>query len=144
MRVIGFGNRHRRDDGVGPHVAMALRADGLDAHEIAGDGLALAMAVRGCDMVVVVDAMRSGAPPGTVEVLDASALARARDDFPASSHVFGAAAGLEIARRLGWLRSLHLVGIEGDSFGHGAELSPAVAAAVPRVLARIQALARPQ
>ena len=145
MRVIGFGNRFRCDDGVGPHVAAALRADGLDAREIAGDGLALANAVRGCDTVVVVDAMRSGARPGTVEVLDVQALDRARDRFPTSSHVFGAAAGLEIARRLGWLgRSLHLVGIEGQSYDHGTGLSPAVAAAVPRAIARVLALASPR
>ncbi len=141
MRVIGFGNRYRGDDGVGPHVAETLRGEGLDARELAGDGLALAEAVRGCGPVVVVDAMRSGAPPGTIEVLDASALDRARDRFPASSHVFGAAAGLELARRLGWLGGpLHLVGVEGESFSHGAGLSPAVAAAVPQALARVREL----
>ena len=66
-------------------------------------------------------------------------------DARRAASMLGAAAGLEIARRLGWLSgSLHLVGIEGESFDHGTQLSPAVAAAeVPRAPEAAPAVAPP-
>ena len=72
LRVIGCGNTDRADDGAGILVARRLRELGLDALEHAGDGFALLELWHGSDDVVLVDAMSSGALPGTVSVWDAS------------------------------------------------------------------------
>ena len=136
--VIGFGSRWRGDDAVGPLVVERLRALGHDAREQPGDGLALAQVLRELGAVVVVDAMRSGRPPGTVVEIDALVEPLPRGVFPASTHVFGVAEGVDLARRLGWLpQALTVFGVEGADFSHGAGLSPAVEAAIPRLVALI-------
>jgi hydrogenase maturation protease len=79
---------------------------------------------------IVVDAMRSGAPPGTVRFFDVSATALPGETF-SSTHSFGPAAGIEIARALGRLpATIEVIGIEAGDLAVGAELSPGVAEAV--------------
>src|SRR3989304_4927966 len=63
------------------------------------------------DHVIVMDAVRSGAVPGTRHRLSVSDLADSR--LPATSHGFGVAAALELARVLGNLPArLLLYGVE--------------------------------
>lgn len=81
------------------------------------------------DHVIVMDAVRSGAAPGTRHCFTGD-LATSR--LPATSHGFGILAALELARALG--DSPHrflLCGIEMDDSGSGLALSEAVAEAMP-------------
>jgi hypothetical protein len=77
VAVVGVGSPDRGDDGAGPAVARRVeRAVGGTAGVtiVAGtDPLHLLDAVAGVAEVHVVDACRSGAPPGTVHRLDATA-----------------------------------------------------------------------
>ncbi|MGM0577657.1 MAG: hydrogenase maturation protease [Myxococcota bacterium] len=140
MIVVGLGHRHRGDDGVGPAVVDALEGCvGPDVLLVrhAGDPTSLPELWAGRD-VVVVDAVVSGAPPGTVRRLD---LLRERVPPGArgtSTHGLGLADAVELSRTLDLLpRSLVLYGVEGADFGRGAAMTPAVAAAVPEVVARV-------
>lgn len=136
--VVGVGNRMRGDDAAGPLVADALGARGFDAVEHAGDGAALIELWAGRDRVVVVDAMRSGAPPGTIRRLDAAREALPSGLFHASSHAFGVAEAVETARALGRLpASLVVYGIEGRAFAHGTGPAAAISAAVDVVARRV-------
>jgi hydrogenase maturation protease len=144
VRVIGVGNDYRGDDAAGLVVARAVRArvpHGVDVHEARGDATDLIHLWSGATRVVVVDAMRSGAPAGTVVRLDARDL----DGWPggsvaarASSHALGVLEAVTLARTLGLLpRALVVYGIEGESFGVGEALSPGVARILPSVVDRI-------
>jgi hydrogenase maturation protease len=67
--VIGLGNASRRDDGAGLLVAQAVRARGVAGVDVrlnAADTAALLEAWEGARLAVVVDAVSSGAAPGTV------------------------------------------------------------------------------
>lgn len=145
--VVGIGNRERGDDGVGPEVSGRVRA--LAPGEVAvaslrGDLFALLDCWRGADTVVLVDAMRAGAAPGTVRRIalgedegSAADLGAALASF-ASSHSVDLAQALALAESLGRLPPrLVLYGIEAARFELGRGLSPAVAAAVDGVVARI-------
>lgn len=126
----------RRDDGVGPWVAAGLAARGWPAGIHAGDGMDL---IGRFDVphLVVIDATRSGAAPGTRVTLD-GATPLPRGVFAASSHLFGLAEAVETARALGLLpRRLTVHGIEGAEFGFGSGLSPAVEIAAAALLAEI-------
>ena len=132
--VIGIGNRFRRDDGVGPAVldALAGRVLGHDLVEADGEPARLLEAWDGVDVVVVVDAARTGAPPGTCRRFEPTA----GDDLPAggatSSHAPGVAAAWQLGRSLGRLpQRLVLVVVEAGDLGEGPGLSAEVAAAVP-------------
>lgn len=137
LLVIGVGNAWRRDDGAGPAVAERLAAR-LTTRTLPGEGAELLEAWREADRVVVVDAMRSGAPVGTVRRFDALAGPLPAQAFPHLSHHFGLPEAVEMARLLGRLpRELTVFGIEAGDLSFGRGLGPAVADAVSRLAAEI-------
>jgi hydrogenase maturation protease len=131
--VIGCGNPDRGDDAAGILVARRLRELGVCAREHSGDGLALIESWSQAEYVILVDAVLTGAPPGTISgCMGADAvLIRSANT---STHSFDIANAIELARALDRLPdSLKIYGIEGREFELGAEPQPAVLAAVERV-----------
>ena len=138
-RLIGCGEPFRRDDGVGRAVAERLRAlapPGLEIQEASGEAADLVERMKGAPSVILVDAMRSGRPPGALLRLsprDGRLEARALS----STHGFGPAEALELAAALGVLpKAVEVWGVEGADFSAGQGLTPEVEAAAER-LARI-------
>ena len=136
-----MGNPWRSDDAVGLHVARRLRAEVPGAVEVLereGEPAGLFESWEGADALVVVDAVSSGSPPGSVHRFDASDEPLPVELFGASTHALGLGEAVELARALGRLpRRVVVYGIEGASFEAGEELSPAVEAAIDRVVAEI-------
>ena len=131
-----LGSPFRGDDAVGPAVAERLRGAGVEVLDCADEPTRLLDLWDGLDTVVVVDAVRSGAPPGTIHRVDAAEGPLPRDLGLASTHAMGIAEALELGRTLG--RAPHrvvVVGVEGSSFGMGEQMSPAVAAALDALVA---------
>jgi hydrogenase maturation protease len=83
VAIVGVGNVLLSDEGVGIHVVRALREIPLPSYtmvfEFGTRGLEILEAAEGFRKMVIVDAVRSGAPPGTIkrwrlgELIDASA-----------------------------------------------------------------------
>jgi hydrogenase maturation protease len=143
--IIGVGNAYRSDDAVGLFVArrlreeMHLQTNQTTIQEESGEGTALIEAWQEAEAVIVIDAVRSGAPPGSVHRFDASQQALPAVFSCASTHAFGLAEALEMARALQQLPSRLIVyGIEGENFAAGMELSPAVEHAIHIVVERIR------
>ena len=89
------------------------------------------------DHVIVMDAVRSGAVPGTRHRLTASDVTDTR--IPATSHGFGIVAALQLAQVLENLPDrLLLRGIEMDACCTGFTLSAAVIAAMPVFVREIE------
>ena len=141
--VIGLGNPDRGDDAVGLHVARRIAARGVPGvavEEAGGDTLALLDRWAGMGRVVLVDAAAPIALPGRIHRLDPLAGPLPRDLALGSTHAFGLAEAVELARTLGLLpRWMTIFAIEAACFDPGAALSPAVAAAVGPVAGRIAA-----
>lgn len=139
--VIGVGNNYRRDDAVGVAIARALREKNLrhvQVLEQSGEGTALLEAWRGAGRVILIDAVRSGAAPGTIFRFEAHRQSIPTKFFHSSTHDFGVAEAIELARTLGQLpKSLIVYGIEGKDFSLGEGLSPEVAHAASQVLDKI-------
>jgi hydrogenase maturation protease len=147
--VIGLGQVDRGDDAVGAEVARAVAAAGLPGVRVVEheDPTALLDLWIGHDPVVVVDAVCSGGPPGTVHLLDTGAGAprMPQHAWPATgrggTHAFGLAAAVELARALRRLPArLVVVGVEASTFEYGAPLTAPVAAAVPAAVAQVLAV----
>ncbi|MGO9110418.1 MAG: hydrogenase maturation protease [Thermoguttaceae bacterium] len=148
--IIGLGNPLVTDDSVGLRVAAELREQLADRSDVAvvedyWGGLRLMEQMVGYDRAIVIDAICSGAPPGTIHHL-------APDDIPtqrsASSHdmtlptalTFGREAGLQLPEN----DAIVLVGIEAeDILSFGETCTPAVAAAVSRAVADVLAVVDP-
>lgn len=138
--VIGVGNPFRGDDDAGREVARRIGAGGpaVTVIEEDGDGERLMEAWDGARAAIVIDAMVSGAAPGTIRRFDAAREPLPAAAFPLSTHAFGLVEAVELGRALGTLpASLVVYAIEGESFDTGAPLSEAVAAAVPDAVARV-------
>ena len=139
--VIGVGNDYRSDDAAGLGVARRLRKlapDRFTIVEHSGEGTALVESFGQADEVIVVDAVSSGAPPGSIHRCNAIDETMPREFSRHSSHVVGVAEAIELARVLKRLpRELVIYGIEGKSFQMGTGLCPEVARAVEKVASMI-------
>ncbi len=147
--VIGIGTR-QGEDAVGLRVVERLARSALPA------GARLATCERPLDLVelldagavVLVDAVCSGAAPGTLHELRSGDLAR---EPGLSTHALGVAEALALAEALGRAPAhLELVGIEVTppatvriDGGISPAVERAVAAATGRIRERIEALADP-
>src|SRR5262249_55198419 len=86
---------------------------------------------RGSETVIIIDAVMSGAAPGTIHRFDANIRRIPKGALRCSTHAFGVAEAIELSRALGEIpRSLTVCGIEGKNFAAGVGLSPEVEKAV--------------
>jgi hydrogenase maturation protease len=141
MLVVGIGNRERGDDGFGPAVAQRLRGrvpPTVRILERSGDALTLIDDWDRIPSVIVIDAMAPISRPGRVHRIDLTDSTLPIGFAPPSSHAFGVAETVELARNLGRLpKLLTAYLVEGECFKTGAPLSPAVAGAVEDVAERL-------
>ncbi len=130
--VIGVGNALRADDAAGLEIVRRLRAGpGVDVLEQSGEATALLDALRGRAAALIVDAA-AGTDPGRLHRLDAAAGPLPQGMFGVSTHGFGVAEGIELARALGALPPVCVVyAVEGERFETGAPISEAVARTLP-------------
>jgi hydrogenase maturation protease len=141
--IIGIGNLFRGDDAAGLAAAGLFRemqVPGIKVLELEGDLTGLLEDWQGAKKVAVIDAVASGSPPGAIFRFAAHEEPLPRQMFAAaSSHAFGVAQQIEVARSLGQLPPCLLVyGIEGKDFTPGAGLSPEVREALPRLVAQVR------
>jgi hydrogenase maturation protease len=133
--VLGLGQSLRSDDAAGLKAVerwrqsfSATAADPRLTVELAElPGLGLLDLLAGASHALIVDAVRSGAAPGTLHFITPDRL----ENFgpgAVSAHGWGVAETLALAGQLGQPLpdNLVLIGIEAASFDLGAPLSPAV------------------
>ena len=141
--VIGVGNRARGDDAAGLEVVRRLRAQAAAAADVLesdGDAAELMDAWAGYARAIVVDAARGGGAPGTIHRFQAAHTPLPATLLATSTHDFGVACAVELARALGRLPAeLVVYAVEGEDYGPGHGLSAAVEAAVAALAARIRA-----
>ena len=147
MQIIACGNPQRGDDGAGWLVVDRLRELGIEALGVRtntcwGEATGLLSAWGGDDHLILVDAVVTGAPVGTVHRWEGIPPAANRPS--ASTHGLGVIQALRLALVLGCVpKLLEVYGIEGKRFEPGSPPSPKVKAAAEdlaqRIRTRIQA-----
>lgn len=139
--VLGIGNEYRRDDAVGLVVARRLKErapDNVSIFEHSGEGAALMERWRSSACTILVDAVHSNQKAGTIFRFDAHQQVIPTQFFHYSSHAFGLAEAIELARALKQLPPRLIVyGIEGKNFAAGTGLSAEMEKAVPAVIASV-------
>jgi hydrogenase maturation protease len=131
------------DEGVGVVAANELAklrlGDGVEVLDGGTGGFHLLPSFENVDRLVLVDASLDGLPPGTVRSIRPRFLA----DFPRalSAHEIGLRDLIESATLLGRMPPTDLVTVSvAPPSEVSLELSPAVAAAVPEVVAAVRSL----
>ena len=151
--VLGLGNPLLGDDGVGWRVAEAVRAElgaaadgtpGVEVDSLSVGGLGLMERLVGYRRAILVDAVVSGRPVGTVRRLDLDDLGDPSAGHLGSAHDASLPTAIAMGRALGATLpgTITVVAIEaGPSFEFGEVLSPAVGASVPEAAALVLELA---
>ncbi len=139
--VIGIGNAYRSDDAAGLIAARRIREQVSKCGSViehTGEGAALMELWKDAEPVIVIDAVRSGAAPGTVSRFDAALRPLPASMFRDSTHVFGLAEAVELSRALKQLpRPLIVYGVEAQNLEAGTNLSPAIEFAIQTVVERV-------
>jgi hydrogenase maturation protease len=132
--IIGLGNEFRHDDAVG--LFAARRLHGVEHQADVGDLIA---SWEGLESVILIDAVSSGAAPGTIHRLDVTDSPVPRELFKNSTHALGLADAIELSRALGTLpHEVLIYGIEVRDTTAGIGLSPEVATALEALIASLR------
>ncbi len=138
--VLGLGNDILTDDAIGLRVVREVARrlagrPGVDVHETEEMGLALLDWIVGYDALILVDAIQTGAAaPGTIKTLAGDQLP---DTGARTPHFLGVGETLKLGEILGLAmpREVRVLGVEvADPFTLGTELTPALQAALPRIV----------
>ena len=139
--VIGLGNPIVSDDGVGLRVVQRVKEilanrDDVDVTEDYWGGLRLMERMIGYDRAIVIDAICTGAEPGTIHRLTPGSVPTQRS---ASAHDVNLPTALAFGRGVGAHLpandDIRLIGIEAaDVANVGDQCTPAVEATIPRAV----------
>lgn len=142
--VVGCGNILRGDDAVGPVLVRRMWELGLPPGVRCADGgtggMDVAFQMRGVEHVILVDACTSGSEPGSLFRLPGHEVEHLPPLAGLNLHAFRWDHALAFAR---WLlkgeypRSVTVYLIEAASLGLGDALTPAVAATMEELAARL-------
>lgn len=142
--VLGVGNPLMGDDGIGVELAHRLqeRDYGPLVHVEDGGtlGMTLLPLLEDADTLILLDAVRTGAPPGSI-------VTRGKEELPRhfsnviSPHEIGMKEVLAAAQLCGTLpRSITLVGVEARHTDFCRPMSAEVTDAMPRAIALVETL----
>lgn len=143
--IIGMGNRLLADDGVGYAVAVGVAERlkscvELTVTELHTGGIRLMEAMAGFRRAVVVDAMLSGAPAGTLRHFDPRGFVTTKNTFSSHDTDFSTACDLGRMAGIALPEQVSFWGIEAREFDlFGERFTDEVAAAVPVAVERIVA-----
>ncbi len=138
--IAALGNPLMGDDGAGAAVLEELRRRGAANTarlcDVGAAGVDLLLELEEAPALVMLDAMSSDDPPGTVRVFSGEEIFAYAARRGGGSHQPSLTDTLRLARQLALLPPrIALVGIAARQFEFGAGLSPEVAAAVPEAAA---------
>ena len=143
--LVCIGNPLVGDDAVACHIhdrLNGLNLDGVRLVNLETSGIRLLDVLEGEPLLIVVDAMNTSAPPGTVHLLNWSELPNPTG-APLTSHDIGIREAIEICRRIQPEKSpqaVFLVGVEGRVFDQFCGMSTEVEAAIPNAIEQIRRL----
>jgi hydrogenase maturation protease len=159
MLIIGLGNPLLSDDGVGWHVAERVKEQlnceaqidskqSVEIDTLSGGGLSLMERLVGYDRAILIDAIQSGQPVGSVSVFQLEQLDNPFAGHLGSTHETNLKTALEIGRQLNahlpQPGTVTIVAIEAQTvYDFSEQLSPPVAAAVPAAVQAVLQLINP-
>ncbi len=133
--ILGVGNPLRRDDGIGPEVIRLLTenrskknstyklSSDIDLLDGGTDGLGLIEYLKDYKKVIIIDAVEMKLTPGTIKVFTPQEAVININSDALSTHGFGIAELIKLARGLDINPELIIVGIQPENIDYGEELS---------------------
>jgi len=98
------------------------------------DGFGLLNSITEADRLIVIDAVKGAAAPGSIYRFDIGEVRNCPSGFKTSVHQIGILEILDLSELIGKTPHTTVIGIEPKSLEMGMELSPEIKAKVPRII----------
>jgi len=139
--IIGLGNPYMKDDGVGIQVAREMMRRDLGPEVVVQEHQALELSLlwqfSGASKILVVDALRSGGPPGTVSKYSIVPREGPLTELP-NLHSLQLFDMFDLANQSSLLPCpVTIVGIEPECTDPGEGLTEGVSSAIPKAVESI-------
>ncbi len=137
--ILGIGNLLKGDDGVGVHVARALKMEeeylGVDIEDGGTGGLSLIDFFDSYEEILVVDAAGLGLPPGEFRWIAPDMLCARR---AWSGHDHGLVDAIRLLEVLPAKKTIRILGVQPAQMESGTTLGPELRAAFSTILAAVR------
>ena len=134
--VVGLGNELLRDDGVGVHAARLLKVVLGEQALVVEVGTAVLSALHlfeAADKILAIDAMQAGGQAGAVYTFSPQDVAE--NDRQLSIHELNLVGSLRFLPEGRRAKQIKIIGVEPQTIEFGMELTGALQAALPTVVA---------
>lgn len=139
--ILGIGNLLLSDEGVGVHLANELMKmdfpPNVSVIEGGTGGFCLLNVITEADRLIVIDAVKGGAAPGSIYRFDIKDLHTPPVSFT-SIHQIGILEVINLSGLIGKTPQTTIIGIEPKSMEIGMELSSEIKAKIPDIIKLIQ------
>jgi hydrogenase maturation protease len=136
--ILGIGNVLLSDEGIGVHVANALSGmnlpQGVSVIEGGTDGFRLLNIITEADRLIVVDAVKGGAEPGSIYRFNVDEVKNVPSGFRTSVHQVGILEVIDLSGLIGKTPKTTVIGVEPKSLEMSLELSPEIKEKIPRII----------
>jgi hydrogenase maturation protease len=136
--ILGVGNLLLSDEGVGVHIANELLKMNLppEVSVIEGgtDGFRLLNIITEADRLIIIDAVKGDAPPGSIYRFDIGEVQNSPSGFKTSVHQIGILEVLDLSELIGKTPHTTVIGIEPKCLEMGMELSPEIKTKIPKII----------
>jgi hydrogenase maturation protease len=136
--ILGVGNELLSDEGFGVHVARKLAElklpQGVEVIEGGTDGFKLLNIITEADTLIVIDAIKGGAVPGSIYRFRLQDSPKFPDLFKTSVHQISMLEVITLSGLIGKTPETTVIGIEPGAICTGMELSKEICEKVPRVI----------
>jgi hydrogenase maturation protease len=147
--ILGIGNILLRDEGIGVHVIKEIEArvacgelvlpDDVEVYDGGTFGIDLLDMIAGRRRVICVDAVAADVPPATILRFTGANLAR-KKVADMSLHQVGLLEALAMSKQLGCApQEVIIFGVAPKAMESGLEMTPEVAALVPKLVDLVMA-----
>ena len=136
--ILGIGNVLLSDEGIGVHVANELSGmdlpPGVSVVEGGTDGFRLLNIITEADRLIVVDAVKGGAEPGSIYRFNVDDVRNVPPGFRTSVHQVGILEVIDLSGLIGKTPKTTVIGVEPKSLDMSLELSPEIKEKIPRII----------
>jgi len=140
--VLGVGNLLLSDEGVGVHVAQRMMTMDMppEVQVVEGgtDGFGLVNVITEADRMILIDAVKGGGQPGSIYRFEIEDCPPYPDIFKTSVHQISILEVIHLSSLIGSTPRTTIIGIEPACVEMGMELSPPVAAKIPKIIQMIE------
>ncbi|MCJ7473076.1 MAG: hydrogenase maturation protease [Actinobacteria bacterium] len=144
VRVIGFGNIYRSDDGIGIRVIEDIsRSGGIkDIELIDGgtSGIDLIFYLQNSDLVIIIDAVDAGQQNAGIVVIKPYDIEKFQEiPFRSYSlHDFDLSEALTLAKKIGTRAQIIIIGIKPENTDFGEKLTSEIEKKIPRIISIVR------